>query len=406
MPFIPTAALASPGISSAVILAPGTSVRNKIQPASDVTPLSLFGAAGGTADIFSAGVTGSDPFFRLDAQNALGLGAGTFDPSLYGGAFATRFVVSNNDLGSYDANAGPAIDPGSGDACQAFLDSQINPSSDGVGSGHYGLYGAARFTGTKTAPYLTGLYYLASMRGTKSGNQVADVYGAYFEAVTGSTSTGGVDLITAVAGISTVNADNPINGAVNGGFFGAGEDYGSGAAIPKMSGAFLSIYSSGRTVTQGIGLEVAAPGTPGSFTTLYGIKLLSHSGAATKSYAFYSEGGSSEFRAGASTEIPLTLRGATSQSANLFVTEDVNGNDLVAISAAGVVLFGTSADVNLYRSAADKLKTDDMLLAVAGIGVGNSAAASSSVGSLARKIEVFDASGSSLGFIPVYATIT
>lgn len=40
------------------------------------------------------------------------------------------------------------------------------------------------------------------------------------------------------------------------------------------------------------------------------------------------------------------------------------------------------------------------------LGVGNSASASVAVGTLAKKIEVFDAAGSSLGFVPVYTSIT
>ena len=39
------------------------------------------------------------------------------------------------------------------------------------------------------------------------------------------------------------------------------------------------------------------------------------------------------------------------------------------------------------------------------IGVGNSAAATTP-GTVVQKIEIFDASGSSLGFIPVYDSIT
>ncbi len=40
------------------------------------------------------------------------------------------------------------------------------------------------------------------------------------------------------------------------------------------------------------------------------------------------------------------------------------------------------------------------------LGVGNSATATVAVGTLTKKIEIFDASGTSLGYIPVYATIT
>jgi hypothetical protein len=63
-------------------------------------------------------------------------------------------------------------------------------------------------------------------------------------------------------------------------------------------------------------------------------------------------------------------------------------------------------DTNLYRSAANVLKTDDMLITAVGLGVGNSAAATTAVGTLARKMEVFDASGVSLGFVPIYSSIT
>jgi hypothetical protein len=45
------------------------------------------------------------------------------------------------------------------------------------------------------------------------------------------------------------------------------------------------------------------------------------------------------------------------------------------------------------------------VLASGGIGVGNSAAATT-LGSVVRKVEIFDASGASLGFIPVYGSIT
>lgn len=76
-------------------------------------------------------------------------------------------------------------------------------------------------------------------------------------------------------------------------------------------------------------------------------------------------------------------------------------------SSSGTITFGdgTTADTNLYRSAANTLKTDDKLITAVGLGVGNSAAATA-LGSVTRKIEVFDASGASLGFLPVYDAIT
>lgn len=62
-------------------------------------------------------------------------------------------------------------------------------------------------------------------------------------------------------------------------------------------------------------------------------------------------------------------------------------------------------DVNLYRSAANVLKTDDKLITAIGLGVGNSASATT-LGSVTKKMEVFDASGTSLGFVPIYNSIT
>lgn len=67
--------------------------------------------------------------------------------------------------------------------------------------------------------------------------------------------------------------------------------------------------------------------------------------------------------------------------------------------------FLLGGDTNLYRGAANILKTDDKLATVAGLGVGNSAAGNT-LGSVVKKIEVFDAAGTSLGFVPVYDAIT
>jgi hypothetical protein len=58
-------------------------------------------------------------------------------------------------------------------------------------------------------------------------------------------------------------------------------------------------------------------------------------------------------------------------------------------------------DTNLRRDTANILKTDDKFIAELGIGVGNSAAATT-LGTVTDKIEVFDTSGNSLGFLPVY----
>ncbi len=80
----------------------------------------------------------------------------------------------------------------------------------------------------------------------------------------------------------------------------------------------------------------------------------------------------------------------------------VDNGEETAYYGQNKIRFG---DVNIYRSVADTLKTDDKLIAGAGIGVGNSADATT-LGTVKKKIEIFDANGNSLGFIPVYDSIS
>lgn len=87
-------------------------------------------------------------------------------------------------------------------------------------------------------------------------------------------------------------------------------------------------------------------------------------------------------------------------------------NVRLRIGASGEMQFGPGsggADTIFKRLGVSLLGTDtgDKLVANGGLGVGNSAAATETIGkAVTRKIEVFDASGASLGFVPVYASIT
>lgn len=79
-----------------------------------------------------------------------------------------------------------------------------------------------------------------------------------------------------------------------------------------------------------------------------------------------------------------------------------------SVNDAGTQSWGDGTnpvDTNLYRAGTDLLKTDDKLLTATGLGVGNSALAST-LGTCVRKMEVFDGSGNSLGFVPIYSSIT
>jgi hypothetical protein len=88
--------------------------------------------------------------------------------------------------------------------------------------------------------------------------------------------------------------------------------------------------------------------------------------------------------------------GAAPSSTSGVVNETVlgcnatgQGSNTVQLGATTVTLVNTSGQVRC-----------------ASLGVANSATASVAVGTLTYKIQVFDGSGASLGYIPVYATIT
>lgn len=76
------------------------------------------------------------------------------------------------------------------------------------------------------------------------------------------------------------------------------------------------------------------------------------------------------------------------------------------INAAGTILFGPGGgDTNLLRTAPGIVGTSGKLVANAGLCVGN-AAPGSALGTLITKMEIFNGSGVSLGYVPVYSSIT
>lgn len=111
------------------------------------------------------------------------------------------------------------------------------------------------------------------------------------------------------------------------------------------------------------------------------------------------------------TSADNTTTDLTSNHGNMLrFSRDGDAHARHGISSDGVHSWGAGGatsgwDTNLYRSAANVLKTDDKLVATGGLGVGNSAPATTP-GSVTNKMEVFDASGVSLGFVAIYGSIT
>ncbi|MEU4776033.1 right-handed parallel beta-helix repeat-containing protein [Micromonospora sp. NPDC023644] len=90
----------------------------------------------------------------------------------------------------------------------------------------------------------------------------------------------------------------------------------------------------------------------------------------------------------------------------IFVTGASTNVTLAWNAVEAAVPYQAPADtVIIRRSGPGQIRTEGKLIAVGGIGVGNSAPATTP-GSVVRKIEVFSSTGASLGWVPVYNTIT
>lgn len=71
--------------------------------------------------------------------------------------------------------------------------------------------------------------------------------------------------------------------------------------------------------------------------TNYGIYIMSQDLGTTANYAIYSEGGASVLKAGSPSVVPLTIQGATSQTANLQEWRSASGALMAWLSATGLL---------------------------------------------------------------------
>ena len=107
------------------------------------------------------------------------------------------------------------------------------------------------------------------------------------------------------------------------------------------------------------------------------------------------------------TYVPVIRQGVDVSFNNVTVAGTLK------LTPGGAIEFGPTAGVTdtfLYRSGANALRTDGALTVgtnvriIGNLGVGNSAAAA--LGTVVRKVQIFDSAGASLGFLPVYDAIT
>lgn len=97
---------------------------------------------------------------------------------------------------------------------------------------------------------------------------------------------------------------------------------------------------------------------------------------------------------------PLIASRRTTESQDRF---SIDGGGKIKWHAFNVA----SPDTTFGRGGVGVLTADQKLTAVSGIGVGNSVAATETIGkAVVKKIEVFDAAGVSIGYLPVYSAIS
>jgi hypothetical protein len=112
--------------------------------------------------------------------------------------------------------------------------------------------------------------------------------------------------------------------------------------------------------------------------------------------------------AGASRVTVVGNHGGTAHPTFPAVYVDTTASEVTVSSnevKAGVPYQVPASTALLYRSGSGQFTVGGQLIATKGLGVGNSATATTP-GAVVRKIEVFSSTGVSLGFIPVYKTIS
>jgi hypothetical protein len=141
----------------------------------------------------------------------------------------------------------------------------------------------------------------------------------------------------------------------------------------KITGGTNLVYYSGFLKQSTVGWGTYDIQVTGGTLTVQNSTFRKYSGVMQDAFRFKATATGIHEAIGA-TDIPLTIKGAADQTADLMQSQNSNGD----------VLFGIAADGNLKTA---------------------KSAAASTLGTVVKKLEIFDAAGNSLGFIPIYDSI-
>lgn len=331
-------------LGGAAILAPASSTRNVIQPTgAAVTPVTVRAHASQSANRLnvesSAGVrslvVGHDGVIYAGEESAAGAWDGIERTSLFGGDYAFDLVLSR--AASVDGAKLTEANMGTFGGGGVWIEVAANPTVDNSNIEVYGQLSKATLWGTKRVGIIQGAANFGWSYSTKasgSGNAIDILNGLYNAVYTENTgdvsSTVGAECLAAAW-------SSGVHGTVAGLVSSVHRISGTGT-ITRFWGVRASTTGLGSgiggTVTESKGVSVENFGGSKA-TNSYGVHIEAQSGAATKSYAIYSEGGESRFLAGTATVIPLVAQGAASQSGDLQQWQNNSGAVLSSIGSGG-----------------------------------------------------------------------
>ena len=251
-----------------------------------------------------------------------------------------------------------------------------------------GFYGAALHRGTGTVSYS---YGVPGAVYNQAGGTITNAYG-----LVGQVLNTGAGTITTAYGVQIPGATNSGGGTIT-------TNYGLYINAQTVGGTNYNIYSAGGTADNYFAGYVRTSNTGGFYMNTAGSinnRFVINSPTAANAAAECIITPSSTAR------IPMVYQGLNGQTANLNQWEDYTGAVLLAVDATATLVW--SADTNLYRSAANTLKTDDSFVC-ADIDTGNGAvelAAGTYTPSLTNGTNVAASTAYQCQYMRVGATVT
>ncbi len=284
---------------------------------------------------------------------------------------ASDDMFSHTAIAGYNVsqlNNGYTIDTSYGTQGYSLISSSTLSSFGNTATTSAGTYGIANLNAAGTVTSNMGIYGIA--QNSNAGGTVTNNDGGRF--ISYATTDGAT--ITTSRGIyaqSYENGDYASNGIVTGygGYFDsqdADTTYGIWARGLQSSGlseTFTNTYgiwsqcqaaSAGTTITNCYGITslISASNATATITNAYGIHIQNptSTGTIVNNHGLYIQ----DQTGGDTNDYGITIAGADTQV--LWLSSGADNTD-----AANGIAFGASRDTNLYRSAADTLKTDDKL---------------------------------------------